>query len=292
MRVPGGILMDGDPLHEKLDCLLDDLKGHGSVAVAFSGGVDSSFLLACAHKALGDRAVAVTGRSLSFPVRELEEARAFAAGLGVTHWEVDSEELGLEGFADNPPNRCYMCKKALLGKLLELARSKGIACVAEGSTKDDEGDYRPGLRAVAELGVASPLRSAGLAKEEVRLLSREMGLATWDKPSFACLASRFPYGERIDAERLRRIDQAETYLIGQGFRQVRVRFHEQGRLARLETDEAGFRLLSDAALREGVRNRLKELGFVYVALDLGGYASGSMNLSLPSAKVSAAAADA
>ncbi|MDR1856081.1 MAG: ATP-dependent sacrificial sulfur transferase LarE [Desulfovibrio sp.] len=278
-----------DPLHEKLHNLLRNLQALGGVVVAFSGGVDSTFLLTCAHKALGDRAVAVTGRSLSFPARELEAARAFAAERGIEHHVVDSEELGLEGFSANPPNRCYLCKKSLLGKLLEFARERGMPHVAEGSTLDDEGDYRPGLQAVAELGVESPLRGAGLAKAEIRLLSKEMGLATWDKPSFACLASRFPYGERIDPERLRRIDLAESHLLERGFRQVRVRFHEEGRLARIETDEEGFRLLRDDGLRKDVWNRLRELGFAYVALDLGGYASGSMNLSLPKQDPSASA---
>jgi uncharacterized protein len=270
-----------DALKEKQRRLARCLRSFGSVAVAFSGGADSSFLLAGAREVLGDRVIAVTGRSLSFPLRELRAAEEFAASRGIRHFLVDSEELDVEGFSDNPPNRCYLCKKALFGKILRLAREQGAARVIEASNADDEGDYRPGLRAVEELGVASPLREVRLSKAEIRRLSGEMGLPTWDKPSFACLASRFPYGERIDAERLRRIDAAEQFLLDRGFRQVRVRFHDGGRLARLEIDEQGFSLLADPAAREEVCNRLNDLGFAYVALDLKGYRTGSMNGTLP-----------
>ncbi|MDR2801253.1 MAG: ATP-dependent sacrificial sulfur transferase LarE [Desulfovibrio sp.] len=269
-----------DAAQAKLAQLTKHLRGLGSAAAAFSGGADSSFLLKAARDALGDKVIAVTGRSLSFPQRELRAAETFAASLGVRHFVIDSEELALDGFSDNPPNRCYLCKKELFAKIWKLAREQGISQVIEGSNTDDEGDYRPGLQALAELSVLSPLRLARLDKAEIRLLSREMGLPTWNKPSFACLASRFPYGERIEPERLRRIDAAEQFLLDNGFRQVRVRFHEKGKLARIEVDEQGFALLADAGLRASVCGRLNELGFAYAAVDLKGYRTGSMNGTL------------
>jgi uncharacterized protein len=269
-----------ESLKEKRDRLSACLRSLESVAVAFSGGVDSAFLLKSACDILGDAVIAVTGRSLSFPLRELRAAQEFTSSRGIRHFLVDSEELALEGFSDNPPNRCYLCKKELFAKIKILAGEKGMLQVVEASNLDDEGDFRPGLRAVAELGVISPLRLARLTKEDIRALSREMGLPTWDKPSFACLASRFPYGERIDPERLRRIDAAEQFLLDLGFRQVRVRFHEQGRLARLEVDETGFALLADAALRRRVSERFGELGFIYTSVDILGYQTGSMNKTL------------
>jgi uncharacterized protein len=273
-------MTDSMPLQEKQAGLEQCLRDLGNVAVAFSGGVDSSFLLKVAADVLEGRVIAVTGRSLSFPQRELRAAEAFAADQGVAHFVVDSEELDIGGFADNPPDRCYLCKKELFAKILHLAAEQGITRVVEASNADDEGDYRPGLQAVAELGIISPLRLARLGKQEIRALSRQLGLPTWNKPSFACLASRFPYGERIDPERLRRIDAAEQFLLDQGFCQVRVRFHEQGRLARIEVDEQGFALLADASVRRKVHDRFAELGFVYTAVDILGYRTGSMNKTL------------
>jgi uncharacterized protein len=269
-----------DALAEKQARLKECLQDLGSVTVAFSGGVDSSFLLKSAHDALGNRVIAVTGRSLSFPRRELDAARDFARALGVRHVLVDSEELDLEGFSGNPPNRCYLCKKELFTKINALAAEQRGGQVVEASNMDDEGDYRPGLQAIAELGVVSPLRLAGMTKADIRALSKAMGLATWNKPSFACLASRFPYGERIDPERLRRIDAAEQFLLDMGFGQVRVRFHDQGKLARIEVDEKGFELLAGANIRKQVDARFRELGFTYVAADLQGYRTGSMNEGL------------
>ncbi|MDR1322656.1 MAG: ATP-dependent sacrificial sulfur transferase LarE [Gracilibacteraceae bacterium] len=266
-------------LEQKEEKLKEQIRGFGSLAVAFSGGADSTYLLYTARAVLGPRVLAVTARSCSFPARELEAAAAFCAGAGIEHVICDSEELAIDGFAFNPPNRCYLCKNELFGKIWKIAAQRGIKYIADGSNLDDEGDYRPGLTAAAEQGVQSPLRRAGLTKADIRELSRRRGLPTWDKPSFACLASRFPYGEQITAERLRQIDLSEQFLLDLGFRQVRVRYH--GGTARLETDEAGFSLLHDRAIREKVYARLREIGFTYAAVDLLGYRSGSMNDTLP-----------
>ena len=263
----------------KLTRLRALLRETGGIAVAFSSGVDSTFLLKVAHEELGDRAIAVTVRSHSFPKREQDEAAAFCAREGIRQVVVDSEELAVPGFSQNPPNRCYLCKKELFTKILEIAKTEGLSAVAEGSNIDDLGDYRPGLQAVRELGIRSPLREAGLTKEEIRALSRCMGLPTWNKPSFACLASRFPYGEEITVERLTRVERAEQYLLDLGFGQVRVRSH--GDLARIELCAADIPKAVEQ--REKIHAALKGFGFAYVALDLLGYRTGSMNEWLPEA---------
>ena len=263
----------------KLDALRSALRDFGSAAVAFSAGVDSTFLLRVAHEVLGDRVMAVTARSRSFPAREIDEAAAFCRAEGVRHVILDSEELDVPGFAENPPDRCYHCKKALFGKMLEFAHENGLAAVLEGSNLDDDGDYRPGRRAIRELGVRSPLHEAGLTKAEIRALSREMGLQTADKPSFACLASRFPYGERITAEGLDRVSRAEDWLrdafpnIGQ----LRVRCHG-GTVARIEVAPADIPRL--AARAADIAAALRAIGFTYVSLDLQGYRTGSLNEAL------------
>lgn len=268
--------MDG--LNEKLSELKQYIKSLKSVVVAFSGGVDSTFLLKVANDVLGDRAIAVTARSCSFPERELKEALKFTAENGIEHIIVDSEELDIEGFCQKPKNRCYLCKTELFTKIKRIAKDKGIMNVVEGSNIDDNSDYRPGLAAISELDIKSPLRHAHLTKDEIRQLSRKMGLNTWDKQSFACLSSRFPYGESITPDKLRMVDLSEQYLLDLGFHQVRVRPH--GDLARIETDENGFNALMDKRCREKIQLKFKEIGFTYVSLDIMGYRTGSMNETL------------
>ena len=263
-------------MNEKLKQLQEYLLSQSSLAVAFSGGVDSTFLLKVAHDTLGEKCIAVTASSCSFPERELNEARAFCDSNGIRHIVVRSEELEIEGFRHNPKNRCYLCKHELFEKIWEIARNEGLNAVAEGSNTDDNGDYRPGLVAVKELGVLSPLRQVGLSKAEIRELSKEMGLSTWNKQSFACLSSRFVYGETISEERLAMVDKAEQLLLDKGFHQVRVRIH--GKLARIEIEASEFEKL--LRMREEISNAFRAYGFTYVTMDLIGYRTGSMNETL------------
>ena len=267
-----------DLLHEKKQRLENYLRELGSVAVAFSSGVDSTFLLKVSHNVLGEKAIAVTARSCSFPVRELNETKAFCEAEGIEHIIVESEELSIEGFSQNPKNRCYLCKHELFTKIQGIANEHGISYVAEGSNMDDNGDYRPGLIAVAELGVKSPLREVELTKAEIRELSKEMGLPTWDKQSFACLSSRFVYGETITEEKLSMVDRAEQRLLDLGFKQVRVRIH--GNIARIEIDRSEFERIIQPEVAGPLTGYLNELGFLYVTLDLNGYQMGSMNKTL------------
>lgn len=267
-----------DPaLEAKKQKLHDLLREMGGCVIGFSGGVDSTFLFAVAAGVLGERALAVTATSETYPERELREANELAARIGGRHRVIVSEELDIPGFAENPTDRCYHCKSELFTKLHQVAADEGIAHVADGSNVDDRGDYRPGRRALRELGVRSPLEEAGLSKADIRELSKAMALPTWDKPSFACLSSRFPYGTTITREKLTVVGRAEESLRELGLRTLRVRHH--GEVARLELGADEFGRVVDG-LRDEVVRRVKAAGYTYVALDLQGYRTGAMNEAL------------
>jgi len=268
--------------HAKLNNLKRILKELGSVAVAYSGGTDSTFLLKVARDVLRCNSAAITARSASFPKRELKQAMEFAKKIEANHVIIDTAELDIEGFSDNPVNRCYLCKKEIFSKILDYTRANGLRHVADGSNVDDLGDFRPGLRAIEELGIKRPLMEAEMGKEDIRILSREMGLPTWDKPSFACLVSRLPYGQTITKRKLAIIEELEQYLLDRGFRQVRVRHH--GDLARIEVAEDERGKFFDTALMDGVHEKFNKSGFIYVSLDLKGYRTGSMNEPLKKGK--------
>jgi len=263
-------------IEEKFQRLKGLFQTMGKVLVAYSGGVDSTLLLRVARDSVGQgNVLAVTALSPLYPERELAEAKEIARSVGVDHLLIESNEMEIPGFSKNPPNRCYYCKRELFEKLVNLSKDHGIPSVVEGSTLDDLKDHRPGRVAIQELGIRSPLIEAMFTKGEVRQLSNELGLSTWDKPSFACLASRFPYGEEITTKELGMVDRAEEFLFGLGFKQVRVRHYQN--LARIEVFPEEMGRFMEDGLRERVVSHLKSLGYKYVTLDLQGFRSGSMN---------------
>ncbi len=249
------------------------LRNIQSCVIAYSGGVDSTFLIKVAHDVLGDNALAVTATSSTYPKKELHEAKQFAKTIGIPHVVIRSEELDIKKFTDNPADRCYYCKRELFRKLRAIAKDHQFNEVLDGSNADDVFDYRPGGKARAELGVLSPLKDVGLTKQEIRYLSRSLHLRTSEKPSFACLASRFPYGMKITKERLKQVESAEEFLFSFGISQCRVRYHDT--IARIEVPSGDMKKIFTHANR--IVKRFKELGFIYVTLDLEGYRTGSMN---------------
>jgi len=268
-----------DPgLREKYDRLLGVLRELGGVVVAFSGGVDSTFLGYAAREALGGRAILATADSESYPSAELEETRRLAAHLGMRHLVIRTREIENPEYVRNAPNRCFFCKEELFTKLRPVAEAEGLPHLVYGANLDDLGDHRPGMVAARQMGVKAPLLEAGLTKQEIRELSRAAELPTWDKPSFACLSSRFPYGDPITLEKLRQVEAAEAFVRSLGFRQFRVRHH--GDLARLEVAREEMGRLWEEGRAEAIAARLRELGFVHVTVDLRGFRSGSMNEAL------------
>jgi len=255
---------------QQLKRMLRDLK---SCAIAYSGGVDSTFLIKVAYDALGGNALAVTATSSTYPKRELEDAKRYAQDIGIPHMIIHSEELDIPEFADNPSDRCYYCKKELFKKIQQIAKEHHLNAILDGSNADDTFDYRPGARARTELGVRSPLKEVGLTKQEIRQLSSSLHLKSSGKPAFACLASRIPYGMKITRERLKQVENAEDYLFSLGIRQCRVRYHAP--IARIEvpTDE----IPTIIAHAQTIIKRFKTLGFTYITLDLEGYRTGSLN---------------
>ena len=269
-------------LQEKLTRLEEYIRGLGSLAVGFSGGVDSSLLLVVAANVLGDKAMAITGVDASIPERELKEAKEFCKEREIRHIICKVNPMKEESYRHNSPDRCYFCEHGIFTEIKKIAAENGIEYVAEGSNMDDLGDYRPGLKAVEELSVKSPLREAGLTKQDIREISKALGLPTWSKPAYACLASRFVYGEEITEEKLRMLDQAEQFLIEQGFLEERVRIH--GNIARIEVPAKDIERLASEEIREAVYEKFKALGFMFVTIDMKGYKMGSMNATLQKAK--------
>ncbi|MBU8920560.1 MAG: ATP-dependent sacrificial sulfur transferase LarE [Bacteroidales bacterium] len=263
---------------EKLETLKTVLGGYQKAAVAFSGGVDSTFLLGVAREVLGERVIAVTAIASFISSREVGEARDFAASLGVRHEiiEVDLGDISL--FEENPPDRCYHCKKALFSRILAVAEGLECEVVMDASNTDDTKDYRPGMKALYELEIKSPLREAGFAKSDVRAVSKELGFPGYDRPAAACLASRIPFGEDITEAKLQRVELAEAVLASEGFRVNRVRVH--GDLARIEVAPEKLDDLADYAMRARISERLRDLGFRYITVDIEGYRMGSLNESL------------
>jgi uncharacterized protein len=262
--------------HKKLSKLKGLLKSWGGCAVAFSGGVDSTLLLTVAHEIMGKKCLAVIATSSTYPKREYDEALKWVKAQGILHTVIISEELDIQGFSDNPPQRCYYCKKELFSKIIDEAKRFGVSVVADGTNSDDTGDFRPGMKAVQELGVQSPLLECGLTKNDIRLISREIyNLPTADKQPMACMASRIPYGSDITKEKLKQIETIEDFLAEKGFKVFRARHH--GDLLRIELGKDEMTMLQRGTLTSELVDFAKRTGFVYVTLDLQGFRSGSMN---------------
>jgi uncharacterized protein len=270
--------MDENIARSKKEELICELKKLPSLLVAFSGGVDSAFLLTVAKQSLGDMVIAATARSHVFPSRELDDAVKLCRSKGIQHIIFESNQMTVSGFASNPPDRCYHCKKHLCGRLIQIAEKKHIKHIAHGINLDDMGDYRPGITAAKEMGILSPLMDARLSKAEIRFLSKEMGLTLWDKPATACFASRIPYGTPITREKLKMVAEAEEFLIENGFRQIRVRHH--GSIARIETEISDLNKILADEMRRRILQKLKKIGFTHISVDMEGYVSGSMNQEL------------
>jgi len=260
---------------KKINKLKKILKDMGSLIIAFSGGVDSSFLLKVAENVLGKNVIAVTAKSLTYPRRELKDAKRIAKSLNCRQIIIDSNELKIKEFRNNSKNRCYFCKKELFLKLISIKNKYKFNFVVDGTNYDDLNTFRPGLKALKELGIRSPLAEAGLTKEEIRKYSRMLNLSTWNKPAFPCLLSRFPYGEEISEFKLKKIEKAESFLHSLGFRQVRVRYHYP--IARIEIEKEEIPKILQSNIREKMIKQLKKIGFEYITLDLEGYRSGSMD---------------
>jgi len=262
-------------VEEKLSKLKEVVSKLESVVVAFSGGVDSTLVAKVCYDALKGNSMAVTARSETYPDFEFKEAQTLAKEIGIQHLVIDTSELAIEGFANNPPERCYFCKTELFGKLKDIAKQHGFLNVADGANLDDTQEFRPGLQASKELKVRSPLKEAGLTKKDIREVSKMLNLPNWNKPAYACMSSRFPYGQSITEEKLSMVSKAEKYLRRLGLVQFRVRHHET--IARIEVLPEDIHILTNSPAREELTAKFKEIGFTYVALDLEGYRSGSMN---------------
>jgi uncharacterized protein len=264
--------LDVEEKLSKLKAIVSELE---SVVVAFSGGVDSTLVTKVCYDVLRDNSMAVTARSETYPDFEFKEAQKLAKEIGIKHLVIDTSELAIEGFANNPPERCYFCKTELFGKLKDIAKEQGFLNVADGANLDDTQEFRPGLQASRELNVRSPLKEAGMTKKDIREVSKMLNLPNWNKPAYACLSSRFPYGQSITEEKLSMVSEAEKYLRGLGLIQFRVRHHET--IARIEVLPDDINILTNSPAREELTAKFKEIGFTYVTLDLAGYRSGSMN---------------